>query len=441
MVILSRFQRKSKRESKRKQRAIQAADRRSRRAFVGRAVLGVVLVLALVVPVVFLSSPISYIPLIATLLLVAVSWVYLQVLRRSLTVSVANMSTSCERGQKSALGVSLLNKSGLPFSRIELEFFVTDLFGGYDDVRTVTCALGGKESLQISFDVTFSHLGSYAAGVSRVVVHDLLGLFSASLTEGARRAVVVRPRSVRMGDASLTRAIIDDSKSALRPISADDVDYSSVRDYNFGDPLKTVHWNLSARMPEGSLFTRLYEAHVNPTLSIIVDPYAPEWGEEDLMSLFDGIVEVTATLAAQARASGVEADIRFLDRAGEPAQARLAAMKDADELIRDMLRITPVAEGDARSFAVEEMLRSCGMQSHGSGNVALVTSRPDAGLVATLVEITGRQRNAMEFLAVPRGLEGKDRDRFTAPLNRLGAVGAPYYFVESNQLSTEVMGL
>ena len=441
MGWVGRFQRASKRESSRKKRALRSEGGSSRRALAGRIALGVVLGFVLVVPVVLLASPISYVPLVATLLLVAVSWAYLQVLRRSLGISVEGMAASCERGEKSALSVELVNRSALPFPRVELEFFVTDLFGGLDDVRSITCALGSRERSRLAFDVTFAHLGSYAAGVSRVVIHDLLGLFHVSLSEGARRVVVVRPKTVQMGEASLTRALIDDSKSSLRPVAADDVDYASVREYRFGDPLKTVHWNLSARMPGGVLFTRLYEAHVNPTLSIVIDPYAPEWGEDDLMSLFDGIVEVAATLAAQARASGVEADIRFLDRAGEPSQARLAVLKDADELVRDMLRITPVHDGDARVWAVEEMLRSCGAGSRGTGNVALLTSRPDAGLVSTLSDIAGRQRNAMEFLAVPRGLEGKERDRFRAPLNSLSAVGASYYFVESNQLATEVVGL
>ncbi len=426
----------------RRRKLAKAPQRKSSvRARIGRVALLAACALLLAAPIALLAHPISYVPPLAAVLLVGVSWLYLLILRRSLSVSLDQMVGSCERGQDAALSVTLRNASPLPFPRIDLEFFVTDLFGGYDDVRTFTCALRSREEARFDFSVRLVHLGTYQAGVSRVVVHDLLGLFSASLPEGSRRQVVVRPRRVDMDKADTLTAVQDETRSMLRPVVADDVDYASVREYRYGDPMKIIHWNLSARNPTGKLYTRLFETYVNPSLAIIVDPYAPDLSADDLMSLFDGMVEVACALSARARSLGMDAEVRYLRSDGEPASAHVVTASDADDLVASMLRITPEKDDLARVGSAEDMLRAAGTRTHGFGNVALVTSRPDAASIAALMDIALRRRNAMSFLALPRDLEGKDRERFCAPLRRLDEVGAVYYAVESSEIATEVTGI
>ena len=221
---MATFAKGSKSAAKARRRKMSSGARRGRVARIGRVVLAVVSAVLLVLPAVLLADPIAYVPPIAAVLLVIVSWLYLRILRRSLTVSVAQMAESCERGMATPLAVTLANKSPLPFPRIQMDFYVTDLFGDYDSVRTLTCALGGREVSTVHFDVSFAHLGTYQAGVSRIVVWDLIGLFSHTRQEGASRSVAVRPRRVSMGRADVSRAMPDESRSALRPVAADDVD-------------------------------------------------------------------------------------------------------------------------------------------------------------------------------------------------------------------------
>jgi uncharacterized protein (DUF58 family) len=412
-----------------------------RLAHAGRTLLVLAALVVLVLPVLLIAHPISYVPLIAAVIIIAVSWAYLQVLRRSSSVSVAQMAGACERGQTTQLAVALANASVLPFPRIEMEFFVTDLFDSYDDVRKLTCALGPRESDTLDFDVRFAHLGTYRAGISQVVIHDLLGLFSVRLAGGASRSVVVRPRRVLMNSVSAMQAIPDESRRMLRPIASDDMDYRGVREYRYGDPLKTIHWNLTSRSPAATMYTRLYEAYVNPSLVIVIDAYSPSLEAEELMSLFDGMVECAAALSHAAREAGIDAEVRYIDRENTPASARLASVADADSLVAGMLHITPVEEAGMHATTTETMLRGAGLSTHGFGNVALVTSRLDAGLLSALVEIRMRRRNTMAFVAVPRSLEGRERESFLAPLRRLDVAQIAHYVVESTEVETKVVGL
>ena len=410
---------------------------------IGRIVLFVAAAVLLVLPPLLIAHPIAYIPLTSAVLIVIVSWLYLQLVRRKLEISVESMVKDCERGAKTSLVVSLFNRAPVPLSRVTLDFYVTDLFGAYDEVKQLACSLKAREQVNLGFDVQFAHLGTYYAGIKDVVVHDLLGLFSATIEGSDRRQVTVRPRKMNMAEAVQMTAVPDESRKALKPVSADDVDYATVREYRYGDQLKTIHWNLTARSPQGTMYTRLYEAYVNPSLTIVIDPCAPDGrSDEDMMSLFDGMVELSAALSAQARFEGVDADVRYVTRDGEAAATRLSNEADANTMVADMMRITRVedASSDVAGMA-EDLVRQAGGRSHGSGNVALVTSRVDSEHLSTLVEVAMNRRNVLAFLAVPRDLVGRDREKFAAPMRRLNSVGASWWMVESNPVKTEVVGL
>jgi uncharacterized protein (DUF58 family) len=227
----------------------------------------------------------------------------------------------------------------------------------------------------------------------------------------------------------------------LKPVASDDMDYANVREYRYGDPLKTIHWNLSARNPGVVMYTRLYEAYVNPSLIIVIDAYSPHLAPEELMSLFDGMVECAYALSKEAHEAGIDSEVHYIDKTHTPAIARLTSLSDTDSLVMGMLSITPEETAGPYAKAPEVMLRRAGMSSHGAGNIALVTSRTDATLLSSLTQIRLRKRNVMVFVAVPRSLEGRKREQFLSPLRRLSELQIAHYIIESTEVQTQVVGL
>lgn len=400
--------------------------------------LGVVL---LVLPILLLADPISYAPLLMLVIALLLSWLYLRVLKRSVRVELAQAEYSCLRGETAGLSVRLVNTSVLPVVRLELRFVITDLFGGADDERTLVCSLAPRETTNVEFDAQFPHLGSYQAGIREVVIYDLLGIFTTKRADGVLNSVVVDPAKVDLGGTMATQAMPDESNRMLKPIASDNEDYASVRDYHRGDPLKTVHWNLSSRNPDGKLYTRLFEEYVNPSLVIIIDSLAPDYEGETLMSLFDGIVECAAALSEQARATGVDAEIRYFNQSNDQEAAFLTNDDEVNMLVERLHRIVPADQIEDEAVNVADMIEVAGSVNRGFGNVALVTSRADDDCLAALMSIRARRRNAMAFVAVPREMDDRAREKFLAPVVALSESGVPYYVVESTPLGTEVHGL
>ena len=404
-----------------------------RKALKALGLLAVLWLLALPVP--FLAHAISYVPLLMTALAIASSYVALHVTAQSLHVDEAALEGTCTRGESVVVDVALVNRSPLPIARAELFFSISDPFGGVDVESSIGVALGPREDTSLLFDAVFAHVGNYSCGVDRVVVHDFFGLFSRTVGVPSSARVVVRPRLFDVGDPDLAHVVQEESSALFRPIASDDTDYAGVREYMLGDPMKTVHWNLSARDPQGRLYTRLFEVQAEPGLAVIVDPCSPAYGSEELMGVFDALVESTASICAEACRQGVDAEVRYLDSGGAPASMHLSGTTTAEDLVGTMRAVSPddTARGEAALLLSAEA-----RSSRGRGNVAFCTSAPDDESLEMLVSMKMRQRNPMLFFALPRTLDDRERQEAKRPLARLAAAGVPYYIVDSNEVETGV---
>lgn len=417
-----------------------AVNRAEKRRRGGNVLRGLLLILALLLccagPI-FFADAITYVPLIMVLLLVVVSIGSLVLAVRGVRVDEESLQASCERGSSIPLSVTFSNRSFVPVARLEVSFFISDLTGGYDATTRTSMALAPREELELIFKARFAHLGSYQVGVDHIIIHDMLGMFSKRIDYAYHEPIDVRPRLFDVGDPDLTHVAKNESRNFFRPIVSDDMDYSGVREYRPGDPLKTVHWNLTARDEGGRMYTRLFEVFAEPGLAVIVDPYTPDYGVEDLMGAFDALVESAASISRAAREMGVDAEIRYLGNDGSPSATHLGSAADADALVHTMLAATPAA-GALDSNAAVDMLLSEARASQGRGNVAFCTSRLDDEAARALIDMRMRRRNPMLFMAVPRSLEGKRRKETLRCLTMLAEAGVPYYVIETSETITEV---
>lgn len=438
--LRDRRARRKRERTRARESGLDSAGQRRRKA-AGRMALVAAAAFVCILPPLLAASPITYLPLLAVVLMLLVSWVYLRVLVGHFSFDENQMTRSCERGRDVGMRVALSNGSFLPFPRVEVAFYITDLFGEYDAMRTMTVTLAPHEKAVYDFGAGFTHLGRYSAGVDHIVIYDLLGIFSTRLENATRRTVIVRPRLFDFHEPDISEASEDESVNLLKPLAADSTDYASVREYQYGDPLKTVHWNLSARSADGTMYTRLFEVYVSPSVSVVVDSFSDCDDAEDLMGLFDGIVESSASFSRYARSQGVECVIRYLDRSCEPASACLASEDDADELVLDLRRIGNASRDEALADIPIELLRSEGTGSLGASNVAFATSRLNDEVVTALIDVAAHRRNAILLLTLPRTLPARERTEFLKPLRRLSDAQVSYFVLESNEVETKVAQL
>lgn len=384
-----------------------------------------------VIPPIFVNNAFGYLPVIVLGLLLVFSRIYVTILKRALVFEEKSDFSDCIRGTDNPFSISLKNRSPLVFSRMEVYFFVSDIFGGEDSTDTAVITLAPYEVRKFSFDIHFDHIGAYEAGLKKVTFSDLFGIFQITLDNEKRYQIRVAPKIFDVAKLHVSNSTFIESKHQLIPTSMDGSDYTGVREYVIGDPIKSIHWKLSARTEV--YMTRQYESYGNTGISIIMDFLSPAYDTESMMCVFDGIVETALSVEHYGRSRGMETELLYLNKSGRRKKYSSRGKKDIFELISDLPKVsTAGGKYTALNLLVEE-----GRAPYSQGNLAFCTSNITSALVRALMDIKLHRKNPILFCIVPDGLTSDERTKFLKPLRSLDYARIPYYVLGTAQ---ELMG-
>lgn len=409
-----------------------AASRKARRTAVLKAVAVAVALAACVFLALFVgdgdykATAIGWTPLISVVLVCAVSFAYLQALKRGIVFEEVSELGECQRMRDIRFRVRLRNKLLLPVFRMEAHFYVNDLFGNPSSRAATTLSLGPRESHELGFSASFEHIGTYAAGLEKIVICDFLNLFTATVFNPRQREVCVTPRLERLDGIRFANDALVEATKATKTVLADSMDYAFVREYVQGDPLKTIHWNLSTRGM--GYMTRLFEMPTNPSVGIVMDFYAPDTEAQVLMSLFDAVVESALSLGDAAWRQGLDAELHYRSRYGEDVCLTSWRIEDFPKLVEDLPAMSNDAAQAPQARAIVNSMMSA---PDGVDTVVICTANPDAALCGVAMEAKLRRRMPFVVAVVPPGCVAREREDRVAALARLDAADIRYCVITS----------
>lgn len=372
-----------------------AADAQLRRLTARQVALIAAVLVLTTIPPVFVNHPIGYIPVMFFVILLALSWVYLCLAGKRIAVDVDLRDGSATRGTSCALPVILKNRSKFPVVDARVHLYVANPYGVIEQDAPVTVLVDGMADARIDAGVSLEHMGVYTAGVKNVVLYDPFKFLHKTVDCSYENRVVSIPYEAEIDSVELSCLIMQESFTPQRAVISDDVDYAGVRDYEFGDPMKSVHWKLSARTE--NLQTRLFETTVSSSTSIIMDFHGPDYTVQQLMACMDGVVELALASARLAAARNMELKVCYEGREGAVALKELPSTAELEELTRTLPCLSPdiSARYAADLVAVETSGRAT------SDNIVLCTSKLEREMVAQLVAACSRRVNVTVFLVVP----------------------------------------
>ena len=232
--------------------------------------------------------------LIVLLGLMAVQWT-----ARTLRVSSVISSTSVRRGDEAKLLISVVKHCPLPTAPLSLQI---ETVPGLPTEKTILPEQGRSGGrLELSF--LCDHVGVSRPGVSGVVVEDYFGL--------ARKSVSVEDHRTELVSLPLTFSIglppFSPGKPGLGTMARASEDITSpmdLREWQQGDPMKRVHWKLSARKQE--LMVRKYEEPVLPDALVLLDcSRPPDLGDDQRTAVLrDTLLETAASMMLSFSAAG-----------------------------------------------------------------------------------------------------------------------------------------
>lgn len=405
-----------RREGSRKQAAQPdwRSDALPRRSVALRAVVVAVVLALLALPPVFVSDAIGYVPLVAAVLAIALSYAYLRVVAGQIEYGGISSKGSCPRNTDATYLVRFKNSAVLPATRVDAVFRVSSSYGADDVLKRFSLSLGPRQSKDFEYAIRFAHVGQVEIGISQVVVHCPLGLFQRRLQAEPPAVIDVTPRIFPVDD-SITRSLeFNESKESMTPFNKEGMDYMGVREYQLGDPMKTIHWKLSSRMDD-VMYTRLFETSGNPGIDLLCDLHAVNGSSEALMFVYDAIMELALSLHRFGVTRSLRMDLLFYDRSGE--LMRFTEHHDIDH--HELLRRMPLPGPKHDAAEIPLLVQRLTTDTSSSGNMIVLTSCITARLAAALGEAREQGKRVALFLVVPEVLDAEERQTAVEPLRTL----------------------
>ena len=375
------------------------------------------------------ATLIGWAPLLMALALIGLAFAYMVGARRSLAFAESSLFAHCERGDKVPFSVDFENRGPLLLLGLKADMYVADFTGAVVQSTTVNLSLGPKKSCTVPLNVPFEHIGLFSAGLKSVTVTDFLGLFQTTIENDRRASVAVLPRVPRLGSVNFSDDTDKESMKLMKAVLADSLDYAYVRDYEQGDPLKTIHWKLSARTDH--YLTRLFEKSLSPGVTVVVDLSLPDVEDADeAMELRDTVVESALAVADFARSRGLDTDIRYIDRHDE---AHVLGTWDEDAvlgLVREMPQSMDNSELGAR---VQEFVAETASSNQCQSNLIVCSAQVNDAMAGVVAAARRMRKSPFFVAAVPRRLVDRDLERYLAPLAALESSGIGYQAVSRSE--------
>lgn len=137
--------------------------------------------------------------------------------------------------------------------------------------------------------------GSYNIGIQSVSIRDFFNLFTIKFKSIENPKILVYPKIRELVQANKYSSLIESTESIVSKTKKDPSIFSNVRDYQSGDPLKSIHWKLSAK--QGELMVKENEGNINSRTKIIINCDSLPFSFEQNIVMQDYIIEcVVATI-------------------------------------------------------------------------------------------------------------------------------------------------
>lgn len=218
-------------------------------------------------------------------------------------------------------------------------------------------SLKPRERVLRHFQIQTKRRGYFSFPQPLLTATELFGLFETERHENIRDAVLVYPRVYDLDEIGIPTRTPNGALSALRRLIEDPSRTIGVRDYQYGDSFRSIHWKASAH--RGQLQTRVYEHTSEPTAMILLNvmTFESDWVGVD-PEVFEWAVSVAASLSKWAHESGCVIGISSNGAAPNmPEAIQVRPRRSPDQLthvLEALAVLIPFAIGRFDEFLISE---------------------------------------------------------------------------------------
>jgi len=315
----------------------------------------------------------------------------------------------------------ILNQAALPKALLLVEESLPEgLRGDPDEPPECVIPMLWGEPFVHRYPLVAEQRGRYLLPPVTARAIDTFDLFQARRAIGPPNEVVVYPRTVELGVATLAGAKLLGQTPDRR--TSDGTDFSSTREYRPGDDLRRIHWPSTARL--GKPIVVEYEQPTTANLFVVLDAGAAGLVGAGKDNTFETGVTVAASLIHHELDRG--SPVGLYVAGAEPVYLPMTGDRSA---MLGFLEVLALLEADARASLPSALFAAAELAPRGAR--LLVVSgqpRPETGggeLLGALAQVARRRPGLGYAYLDPRGYREVDAAvtpaaGFLQDLKRLG---------------------
>ncbi len=205
-------------------------------------------------------------------LLIVIAWglAFISVRAAEKTVKVSHglNNTRVNRGDSVAMQVSVSHRGILPIAPVSLKMRATS----NTPAAIIHLTELGRRGQKVAYRFAAEHVGAMFPGVESFTVSDVFGFFKKEHSpENTGKELLVLP--VPFDVEPLTFAAGDMGVETMKRAMEDPSSPSDIRNYQPGDPLKRIHWKMSARKRD--IMIRQFDEPALPDALVLMDTSLP----------------------------------------------------------------------------------------------------------------------------------------------------------------------
>lgn len=395
---------------------------------VGKTLLVLLILAAAALPAVFLNTLYGYLTVLLVLFAMLLSGLALLWQRGRVEVVFEGAGAECLRGETVQAQLEIRNAALWACPRATAELVISDLFGGVDTAMPISFCLPAHSSAPFSFALDMPHVGIYEVKLTALKLSGSFGLLQLRVpTEGAF-SVCVKPRLKELEPLEENQEYMTESVQNTRRTVPGGSDYVGVREYALGDPIKQIHWKLSAH--SRGYLTKLSETGRQANFAVLLDLAVPKAKAERCMELNDSLIEIACSAVQQVIRSYPDCMLLYCERGGDIRRRAMQRGEPDGELLREL---HPVAPEPPPSFPDACAILNAESRMQGrSTHLIVCTARLTTELVQQLLEVQRQKCSPALYYILPAQLTRREREQCMVPLHQLEDAGVPCIVFETD---------
>lgn len=299
------------------------------------------------------NSKLTFVLFLGTLLLPAATLLLLVIERLALRLEVSPNRIFSQKLQQFAVTVTVRNRFIVPVSPMKLTGVFQDEDGNLISDKTMIVSVMPFCKSEFVFNGCLKYRGEYRLGLSEAVIYDLLGIFRFRIRLTPKINTVIAPRRLTVGQSNALCS--DDYDSARTRMSFfENNSFSAVREYVEGDPLRHVHWKLSAK--QDKLMVKQMEQNLGTNALIITDTASRLPDEQERVRAVDAAIEVSLAITGKIIADGRCALNFFCPSEGSSSELFSAEAAEDYEKLYYAFSVLPILSKGGAAALTQELL-------------------------------------------------------------------------------------